>query len=514
MATFLQWNTSKFFNIFTGIGKESGSSSFIDKVSDSWNSSKQFAQNAINGAIDAVKSGQNITTSTFYNGTGNVAKSYQKAQVDTNLGKTKSKTVKSVYNTKYSEDYNKNQSKFKTDADSNTVAVNGKNVLMLPRWGVKDYLNERSTWVKGIESLTGGVGYSYFKIFFNFSNDSGLLGDIITDNTDNRKYFLNTAKGYLLSLEKSGRFSSESETGQMLWNKRLMLEKFVKLLSYINTNAPWFFESVDNLEDASKLNFDKAGEKHTIRLKFKSDAIDMRITTLFDLYKFACYDNVYFREIIPENLRKFDMQIMIFQVPIKYYQTSVKSRTEKNIRYKSINDEDVSNRFSFKLYEFKNCEFDINSLSSINTVDSKEPFVLDYSIDVMYNRVYEYNMNEWMQIFFGANNLYWDVERDGANELGTVNYMQDHRYKAIKESMDNIYYYNPTADTFKSLVDASEDMIMYSMRMMDNKYIAGNVNDVVTNAIDTLRNKGNKIRNKVTGFIDSAIYKGRRYLGF
>ena len=80
-------------------------------------------------------------------------------------------------------------------------------------------------------------------------------------------------------------------------------------------------------------------DKNTIEIELNPDAVDMRVTTLFDLYRYACYDRIKMKEIIPENLRKFDMDVMVFHVPLKYYNTAISSKSlKKKFDYKKLSD--------------------------------------------------------------------------------------------------------------------------------------------------------------------------------
>ena len=71
----------------------------------------------------------------------------------------------------------------------------------------------------------------------------------------------------------------------------------------------------------------------------------MKLNTLFDLYRFACYDDIYKKEIIPENLRKFDMEILIMNIPLKYFQTAFTYASTSQLGSALL---DIGNIFSIK----------------------------------------------------------------------------------------------------------------------------------------------------------------------
>ena len=107
------------------------------------------------------------------------------------------------------------------------------------------------------------------------------------------------------------------------------LYKFTSILSYICNNAPWYFKSIKGLDKLSNPILDEFSKERTISIEVAQDAIDMRLTTLMSLYKFACYDDYNHKEIIPENLRKFNMSIVLFQSPLRYLHTSFMTNEKK-----------------------------------------------------------------------------------------------------------------------------------------------------------------------------------------
>jgi len=365
----------------------------------------------------------------------------------------------------------------------------------VPKYGIKDFLNERVAWQKGTESLAGGKGLCYFKLFFNFISPFGLLSGLVNDSTGTPPFTANSAKTYLMALKNSDRLTTAEKTE--VHHRLIALTRFANALSYINTNAPWFFKEVSNMDAASQINLDKLTDEKTIDIKCMPDAIDMRLTTLLDLYKFVCYDRINQKEIIPENLRKFDLQIVVFQSPIRYYQTSIKSANGKHVGYKSLYDDDFTNRMSFKMVTFKNCEFDVASMSSIsNSLSNEAGFDLDYTIKIKYDRAYEHNLNEWMQVYFGGNEIIWDT-RNGINKpKGTP--AINKRISAIKYALNHIYYYNPKSANYQGIIDASEDVITNAMRMIDNDSWVGNafkkVSAKLNKAIDAIDGKNASIK--------------------
>ena len=159
-------------------------------------------------------------------------------------------------------------------------------------------------------------GRKYFKVFFYFQNqdqdipgnDTGLLAPTweVEDINDFNYYQYNSAWSYL-------KMNNENERAEQL-------KSFVELLSDISSKSPWYFQEVSGLDTALErkvmdrdFKFEEARQK--ISIKCLKDAVDDRIGTLLDLYRTVTWSWMMKREVLPANLRKFDMGIMIFNEP-------------------------------------------------------------------------------------------------------------------------------------------------------------------------------------------------------
>jgi hypothetical protein len=139
--------------------------------------------------------------------------------------------------------------------------------------------------------------YLGFKLFFLFDQpDSGLLSEVDQPNT---------AMGYLLKRGENERAA--------------YLKKFVQLLKRINSECPWFFQQIDGLADAWKHGFDEVDFKpiipadRKITISTLDESIDLRITALMDLYRKACFDWSNRREVVPRNLRYFNVSVFVYE---------------------------------------------------------------------------------------------------------------------------------------------------------------------------------------------------------
>ena len=306
-------------------------------------------------------------------------------------------------------------------------------LLKIPNWSFEDFYKERTKFRRqGLDgndtSPYNDRGSFFYKLFFNFSSNFGLLGSLIHTSTSKYAKDINTAYMYLTNNIEGDKFSEKYKN--VLKSKRSSLESFGKILNYLQMECPWFFKEVGGLAEVTKRNFNEIvpAEEKQITLTFNPDAVDMRISTLLDLYVNACYDTINFKEVIPENLRKFDMSIIIFNPPIanlnvpytymstqeleKAYQRA-KEKSMANIGFqtdlgadetdfsKSMNNWAgiLKERMSFKCIILKNCEIDLNNLTTTPEVlSTEEPLSLEYTINIKYQRSYIYNLNKPLSI--------------------------------------------------------------------------------------------------------------------
>ena len=218
--------------------------------------------------------------------------------------------------------------------------------------------------------------------------DPGNLGDTGEDgNCVRGEVYNNTALNYLL-------LNDELERAELL-------KSFISLLSSISNDSPWYFKELSGLEGALErkmfnpsdgFKIDEAPRQ--ISIKCLADAYDDRIGTLLDLYRAICYSYSAKKEIVPANLRKFNMAIAVFPAPLRGI--TGKSGTPDNAIRIPIDNEDkyVPN---LKIIELRNCEFDYNSSKSAwSTLTTEDLFHPEYTINISYADAYEKRYNEIM----------------------------------------------------------------------------------------------------------------------
>lgn len=308
----------------------------------------------------------------------------------------------------------------------------------LPDYGYDAYITDISNWQKQKVSFGAEPGWYFFKVFFNFNTNYGLLGGIMsTINGDSPESILastNSAFGYLKSIIANHKHDK-------IPYRMLALTKFSALLKDISLRTPWIFNSISGLNTINS-NYVKDFDKDkALIIGLSNDSVDSRIGTLLDLYKYACFDPINCKEIIPANLRKFEMSIIVYHMPLTSYHTKALVSKENAVKsslltdltglgksYKfdgvlpskrtSLTTDDgnkntggFDNLMSFKLFTFLNCEIEYENFNDYYTdgMSNEQPFQLGKNqFKIKYDRVYEHRMNEWSEMMFGSDGVYYN----------------------------------------------------------------------------------------------------------
>ena len=176
------------------------------------------------------------------------------------------------------------------------------------------------------------------------------------------------------------------------------LERFVTLLSDISSKSPWYFSSVSGVQEALERKFTEDGkldmtERKKITISCLPDAFDNRIGTLLELYRDVTWSWTHKKEIIPANLRKFDMAIYIFETPEHNWHNNFEIIGSKNPSKFKV---------GYKMIEFHDCEFNYNSVKTAwSTLDNQTGIQPTYQIDISYNDCYEVSYNDIMMRTIG-----------------------------------------------------------------------------------------------------------------
>lgn len=280
-------------------------------------------------------------------------------------------------------------------------------------------------------------GTLYFRIFFDFQK--GLLDcihDVGSQPQMNRDDFWN--KNTIIHNSALNYLTINNE-----WERADMLREFISLLSNISVNSPWYFMGLEGLGevlDRSEFTADAFAlqEMKSVAIKCMPDSYDQRIGTLLDLYRAICYSYQLHKEIVPANLRRFNMYVYIFPAmkrgihAMHKYENNSYGETktpvdhkfatfDQNSIYMDKQTGDVSRDTyeyltSSKLILLKGCEIDINACKSgYENVSNEEGFVPTYTIPIKVRWAEEQRYNEFLMKLIG-DYVIGDMDTPGSNE--------------------------------------------------------------------------------------------------
>ena len=240
------------------------------------------------------------------------------------------------------------------------------------------------------------------------------------------------------------------------------LVKFTNMLSHISCKEPWYIKSIKGLGQADSIKLEDMSKEKVIEIGMGMEAIDMRLTTMFDLYRFACYDMANCREIIPDNLRKFEMQVVVFNVPLKNFHQALKT-DDGTFKYKRLEGDE---KMSYKVYTFQNCEFDIESFGSgMPDLDVEKAGELGHhTIKIKYDRVFTTTSAE-----------FYDLLLSPSGFIPTYNNKHVARMKALQDAVLNNKYHDKNGEYSKDVIGASEAIAQNALAEQAGRTLLGNI---------------------------------------
>jgi len=96
--------------------------------------------------------------------------------------------------------------------------------------------------------------------------------------------------------------------------RAMALATFRNLLHTISSNAPWHFQSISGVDNLFKIDPAKntrVTEEAIITIDCL-EGLDMKISSMIDSYRRACWDPIGHRWMLPENMRYFKCEITIY----------------------------------------------------------------------------------------------------------------------------------------------------------------------------------------------------------
>ena len=163
-------------------------------------------------------------------------------------------------------------------------------------------LGSLERYKKGLQNNYGKYNDPTYLGFVLLFNDYDIEESPLLVKDDNGE-IVGSALNYLKNIGQTDRFE--------------YLKAFQRLLFDTNFWMPWFWQSItgiDKVWDYGNLKDPYKGGTESILTIETLESIDMRITALMDLYRRSCFDYEFRREILPANLRKFQVSVFIQEI--------------------------------------------------------------------------------------------------------------------------------------------------------------------------------------------------------
>lgn len=302
--------------------------------------------------------------------------------------------------------------------------------------------------------------------------------------------------------------------------RKAMMKGFKNALDFINRKCPHYFQSLSGLETLLKTpisNYHKAGSalKRAGTLQVDClESIDMRISAMAELYRKSIYDYTNHRVMLPENLRKFRMWLVVTEIrniqlkqggiddllnPFSIPSVAQGANFLENFSSQSgllgeiFNNEDPSERpgaaefGSYEMmpyawvYQFDKCEFDFDETypfgTSIDNKGNSTPVSTKFSIHVGSVKDYKIQFNELSDLLQKQDGIKKMVINDTWNPNETYTKM-DYSGNAGIENLIFSDKNNP-ADYFASLasnfiMNSAAGLKNVGVSMLQNKLL-GNI---------------------------------------
>ena len=303
-----------------------------------------------------------------------------------------------------------------TPTDLNTSSLNYKNHVRL----INEFKRAGGKYSSEF-NIFDNPGRLYFKILFHFDTPAGLIHP--TWNFASGKYvtpvFNKNGSDELDWYTYSTAFSYLMQNDEI--ERANYLKQFILLLSNINTESPWYFASIAGLDSViQRHEFYKdpkieTSERRKITINCLEDSIDNRLLTLMDLYRHTCFSWMHKRIILPSNVRRFDMTIILYSLPIKRYHVPVKTpkisdllgsigkfidnKEDSTKDYASFGDiNSTSYIASYKTFTFQGCEFNFPAemYGEIFNGGDENGWSPKPTIEITYDDCFESRYNEFL----------------------------------------------------------------------------------------------------------------------
>ena len=272
------------------------------------------------------------------------------------------------------------------------------------------------------------------------------------------------------------------------------LENFIKILSRVNAEYPWFWQGVSGLETTrqyDKLKDPFWGDDKAIEISCL-ETVELTVSGMLDLYKRAAYDFNRWVEVIPKNLRFFKMSIWVTDVRDFFYDPDIPRSSVVDVR-------------PYFLTTLSQCQFDIESGNNIFSDLKRSPEqMIETSFKIFWRNV------ETSGAY--ANTLI-NMDRSIGEMLGDVsksrNENEDSKIENEAPAVDLSNIYDAIANSEQGLnVDNIHDAIAEAADKVGTENVHGGATGSAGGTLDPPK-PGKNFIGKV---IDGAIERGKEAL--
>lgn len=169
------------------------------------------------------------------------------------------------------------------------------------------------------------------------------------------------------------------------------LKSFIDTIKLINLEMPWYWKSITGIDRVFDLNMIEpywGGEDAKIEIEC-NESINLAISGLMDLYRDAVYDFKGWKQVLPENYKRFNLYVTVSEV--REIQTTKKNRAGLDV---AINENITADSKPYFMFKFIGCQFDITSAKeSFSELNSAEPSQPQPKIRLTYKSLEKYNAN-------------------------------------------------------------------------------------------------------------------------
>ncbi len=198
---------------------------------------------------------------------------------------------------------------------------------------------------------------------FSYIDDPTVMGfNFVIDFNSKGNELFTQAANYLRSIDEPERANS--------------LDDFTKRLKDLIFRFPYYFQSVSGLKELYKMDPAFGMRTKDRILEFKTlESIDLRVGNMIDKYMKAYFEEEYYREMIPQNLRRFSFWLVVSEIRnFKSYFTKVSQAAQytqltgqntqdqpsQNYPSNGFSIRSINDMFNCYVYRFNNCEFDFS----------------------------------------------------------------------------------------------------------------------------------------------------------